>query len=140
MTIQQTMMRMIIHFLSSVVVGMVAVTISLVVFVVGLDGAMNGLIQTGPFGVWTVLGLILILIGGPFAAVQLWRLRPSGRVVAVVLFANAALYFTVGAWLFAEPASETPSMMIAAALNAIACAFLLSHSAKTQFEENRRAG
>jgi hypothetical protein len=127
------MMKIIIRFLSSVVAITVVVTISMVLVVVRIDGAMNGLIQTGLFGAWTILGWILLLIGGPFAAVQLWRLRPSGRVVTIVLFANAALYYTVGAWFFAKPATDTPTMMMAAVLNAIGCAFLLSQSAKRQF-------
>jgi hypothetical protein len=97
------------------------------------DGAVSQLIQTGTFGAWTILGWILILTGGPFAAVQLWRFRPSGRVVAIVLFANAALYYSVGASLFAKPGSDIPMMIISAALNAVGGGFLLLHSVKKHF-------
>lgn len=44
----------------------------------------------GGFGVWGIASWIAILIVGPIAVIQLWRLRLSGMVIGALLLANWA--------------------------------------------------
>lgn len=42
----------------------------------------------GGFGVWAIVSWAAVLILGPIAVVQLWRLRLSGVVIGALLLAN----------------------------------------------------
>src|SRR3972149_5446841 len=60
------------------------------------NGGIAALLGTGVFGLLTVLGWLLTLLVGPFAAVQLWRLRPSGRRVTRFLVLSLGLLVRIG--------------------------------------------
>ncbi len=63
------------------------------------------------FELWTLLGWVLVLIGGPFAAVQLWRLKPSGRTVTIIILANAAIYYTFSSYLSGTIRTAAPMVL-----------------------------
>ena len=44
----------------------------------------------------TFAGWLIAIVAGPIAAVQLFRLRRSGRVAAIILFGTMALYYGAG--------------------------------------------
>jgi hypothetical protein len=51
-------------------------------------------------------GWALILLLGPFAAVQLWRLRPSGRIATMALLASAVCYYLTGLIFLRSPNAQ----------------------------------
>jgi hypothetical protein len=64
----------------------VALTVWLVVILAD-GGGLRQLSGTGALGWMTVIGWLITFTAGPVAAVQLWRLRESGRRAAILLFA-----------------------------------------------------
>lgn len=76
---------------------------------------------TGIFGMVTLLGWLITFIAGPIAAVQLFRLRQSGRIAAAVLFATMLVYYVVGLLAFRQPGA--PRLHVVA-LSAFLCALL----------------
>lgn len=87
----------------------VAVFLALCVFLVlfqTIDGLLRGgigtLVPSGTFGAATILhaattlGCLLILIVGPFASVQLWRLRRVGLYAASILSGFLTVYYFAG--------------------------------------------
>jgi hypothetical protein len=58
-----------------------------------LRGRMSPLIRSGSVGAATILGWLLILTAGPFASVQLLRLRRVGLYATTILAGFWAYYF-----------------------------------------------
>jgi len=91
---------------------------------------LAALIRSGAFGITTLAAWFLILVAGPIASVQLWRLRRIGLYVAASLCALALAYY-----LFWYLANRGPELRIAPLLtpivgNAFILALLLSPSAR----------
>jgi hypothetical protein len=59
-------------------------------------GGIGELSRSGILGLATILGWLLTLSVGPFAVVQLWRLRESGRKSSLFLSAFAFAYYATG--------------------------------------------
>ena len=66
------------------------------------QGLLVPLIQASWLGSLTVLGWVIAVIIGPFAAVQLWRCRESGRLAGIVLF-GAGVVLYLASWLTSAP-------------------------------------
>lgn len=77
-------------------------------------GVLSALVNGGSLGWLTAIGWLVTLIAGPVAAVQLWRLKASGRVAGVAVFGYGAAYYALGGWVLREP--EAPWQPIALAL------------------------
>jgi len=57
---------------------------------------LSALMNSGLLGAITFVGWAVTLVAGPIAAVQLFRLRTSGRIAAIILFSTALAYYAVG--------------------------------------------
>ena len=64
-------------------------------------GDLATLWASGIFGLITFLGWLLTLNVGPFAGIQLWRLRESGRKSSLFLAGCTLLYYLV-TWLISR--------------------------------------
>jgi hypothetical protein len=94
------------------------------------SGRLTALISSGVFGIASVAAWFLILIAGPLASVQLWRLRRMGLYIAASLCSIALAYYLLGALFLWRP--EVPLTPIAAAIlmNGGVLGLLLSPSAR----------
>lgn len=93
-------------------------------------GRLALLIGSGAFGITTLAAWAFVLVAGPVAFVQLWRLRRIGLYVAASLCALALLYY-----LFGYLANRGPELRLAPLVapivgNAVGVALLLSPSAR----------
>lgn len=102
------------------------------------DGGIAAVLGTGVFGLLTVLGWLLTLLVGPVAAVQLWRLRPSGRRATALLAAYTTIYYASGLVFFRGPGTKVAVVVFMVAINAAASVFLLSGHARVQCGETAR--
>ena len=59
----------------------------------------------------TMFGWLMTLLLGPFAAVQLWRLRNSGRVATLLLVTYSILYYSYGLLLSRQLGSQITSLL-----------------------------
>jgi hypothetical protein len=92
-------------------------------------GDMKVLAASGVFGWATFLGWVLTVTLGPYAAVQLWRLRSTGRTSAVVLMAYGFSYNLLG-WLPNRPQAKAHTLLLAAAWDLLIALLLLLPSAR----------
>lgn len=91
---------------------------------------LDALVRTGAFGIVTCIGWAITLIAGPFAAVQLLRLRNSGRIAAAVFYGAMAAYYLAGALLFRESGVPWVPLLMTGALAAACLVLLLIPQAK----------
>jgi hypothetical protein len=77
-------------------------------------GNLSTLLTAGALGWFTAFGWLVTLIAGPIAAIQLWRLRASGRLAGVALFGFGVAYYLLGSAALRAP--EAPWQPIFAAL------------------------
>jgi hypothetical protein len=75
-------------------------------------GGIGELSRSGILGLATILGWLLTLSVGPFAVVQLWRLRESGRKSSLFLSAFAFAYYAAGLLFFRGPGAETANIAV----------------------------
>jgi hypothetical protein len=61
-----------------------------------LRGHVPDFLTATVFGVWSVMMVFGKTVGGAIGAVQLWRLKPSGRLIAGMVLANN-IVFTIAA-------------------------------------------
>ena len=88
------------------------------------------LMVTGPLGLFTVLGWALIIAVGPFAAVQLWRLRENGRRASLLLSGYTLLYYFAMGLSFQQQHLATSKVWLWAGANAYFVMVLLSPTAR----------
>jgi len=93
-------------------------------------GGIARLMSAGFFGFSTFLGWLLVLAVGPFAAVQLWRLRESGRISSLLLAGYTFLYYVAGWVTSGQRRLVTPKLWFAIAGNACIVLLLLSPYAR----------
>jgi hypothetical protein len=79
-------------------------------------GGISALLATGLFGVITLLGWLITFVAGSIAAVQLFRLKSSGRIAAAVLFGTMFTYYFVGLFAFREPGTAAGPIVSMSAL------------------------
>jgi hypothetical protein len=75
-----------------IVIGLAIIRTVFMVHSFSSTNSLRALLADGVFGVISVSGWILTLAMGPFAAVQLWRLRESGRRTSLFLAVYGLLY------------------------------------------------
>jgi hypothetical protein len=63
----------------------------------GVRGHVPDFLTPTAFGVWSIVMIALKTAGGAAGAIQLWRLKPSGRLIAGVVAANNCAYTIVAA-------------------------------------------
>jgi hypothetical protein len=91
-----------------------------------LSADLVGLTRSGPLGLTTIAGWLLILVVGPFAVVQLWRLKESGRLASMLLSASALAYYAIGWLAFRGPVAEARKVAVPIVGNLLLMLFLLS--------------
>lgn len=89
-------------------------------------GGIGELSRGGVFGLTTILGWLLTLSVGPFAAVQLWRLRESGRRSSLLLSSFALAYYAAGLLFFRGSGAETARIAVPIVGNLLLSVLLVS--------------
>lgn len=89
-------------------------------------GGLRALLTSGLLGGLTIVGWVLALVVGPVAAVQLWRLRDSGRRAGIILFGYGLGYYVAGLLAFRAPEASAWQILGAAAMFALPLVVLLS--------------
>ena len=93
-------------------------------------GAHRQLFAAGALGVLTALGWLVTLTLGPVAAVQLWRLKESGRLAALAVFGFGVVYYTAGFFWLRTPGAPRTQIVAAIVAYAIPVAMLALPAAK----------
>lgn len=93
-------------------------------------GDFRMLMASGVFGLMTVLGWGLTIGVGPFAAIQLWRLRESGRKASLLVAGYTFLYYIVSGFFFRGPIASIPNILLVLGSKATIVAILLLPSAR----------
>ena len=88
------------------------------------------LAASGTFGIVTIVAWAITVVVGSFAAIQLLRLKNSGRLAAAFVFALMAIYYLAGAFVFRDPGEPWVPIAITAALAAACMVMLLLPMAK----------
>ena len=94
----------------------------------------NVLRSLGLIGVLTFVGWGLGIFVGPFAAIQLWRLKNIGRVAGIVLFAFVAVYGVLDAAYYAQ--LPVP-LLVKICISIAGCVILLLPGARRICTEDR---
>jgi hypothetical protein len=115
----------------------VVLTVALVLQFVA-NGRIGALLSIGFFGILTLTVWMLIILVGPFAVVQLWRLQPNGRRATALLTACTTAYYVLGLVFFRGPGTQVTVVVLMAAISAAASVFLLSGPARVQCGEAAR--
>ena len=92
-------------------------------------GGFGALLRSGPLGVITMAGWLIVIGAGAIGAILLWQMRRIGLVATVALCRIALVYFIVG-FFFRAPGSPATPILAAAALNILVLAVLASSSAR----------
>lgn len=62
--------------------------------------------------IFTIVLWIMTVVGGPIAAIQLWRFKRAGWMVGLVVFGVGLLYYTLGFAMFRGPGAHLPSIAV----------------------------
>ena len=122
-------MRLFLRVIAVLAALQIANTILLVWRMVRLE-AVGVLARTGIFGLITMLGWLLTLAVGPFAVVQLWRLRESGRRSLLLLASFAFVYYAAGLVFFRGPGAQTARIAVPIVGNLLLSVLLVSSPAR----------
>jgi hypothetical protein len=66
-------------------------------------GGFPLLLKSGFFGIAAFIGWAITIFAGVPAAVLLWRLRNSGRIVTAIVLGSTGLYYSLGLAFFRKP-------------------------------------
>lgn len=94
------------------------------------SGRMPLLLRGDMIGSLTILGWLLTLLVGPYAVVQLWRLRSRGRYAAATLVGFAVVYYVIGGIWLREPNAPATPIVAAGTVNLALLLVLLSGPAR----------
>jgi uncharacterized membrane protein YhaH (DUF805 family) len=122
-------MRIVLKFLAALIWWPIAGTV-LLIWRFSHLGSLGTLAGNGVFGVATVLGWVFTLALGPVAAIQLWRLRESGRRLSLFLSLFALIYYVVSWMHFRNPNTDFSKAGLAVFGNAVFSAILFSPQAR----------
>lgn len=108
--------------------------VATVVFIArfGTSG-ISKLVATGMFGLITLFGWLITLVAGSIAAVQLLRLKSTGRIAAAVLFGTMSAYYVyglVGIIAFRQPSTFIGPVIAMSAFSLLLVVLVLSPAAK----------
>jgi CHASE2 domain-containing sensor protein len=112
----------------AVVVGL-AVVVNAIFIVQSGYGGFGALLRSGPLGLISTAGWLIIMAAGAVGAILLWQMRRIGLVVTVALCRVALVYYIVG-FMFRAPQSPVTPILAAAALNGLVLAVLASSAAR----------
>lgn len=82
------------------------------------------------FALHTILGWVLSITFGPFASIQLWRLKNSGRIATIILLVNAALYYICGIVFYSTQGAHIVSVFMMILANIVTLIILSLPAAK----------
>lgn len=116
-------MRILIRAIAVLAAVSVAGTILFIAVFVAAGG-FRGL-TSSLLGVATLVGWLVTLVCGPIAAVQLWRLRRSGRTAGIVMFGYGLAYYILGLLWLRTADAAVPQIVAAAAVFGTPLAILL---------------
>jgi hypothetical protein len=88
------------------------------------------------FGMHTAVAWALMCILGPAATIKLWQLKPSGRIMGIILFGSAAFYYLAGILWYRNPnaAINVFSLLIPIIGNLLGVGVLFLPQAKKVFK------
>ncbi|MBU0504552.1 MAG: hypothetical protein ABII18_05715 [bacterium] len=78
----------------------------------------------------TFLGWGVIIIIGPYAAIQLWRLKNIGRILTMVLLGLPLLYYSYTLLFYSTKQTLIVNIVIAMLINLLALAVLMLPASK----------
>jgi hypothetical protein len=105
-------------------------------------GGLRALLTSGLLGGLTIVGWVITLVVGPVAAIQLWRLRQSGRRAGIILFGYDFAYYAIGLLALRSPEASTWQISAVATMFALPLVFLLLPRTRLLFAsvESKAAG
>jgi hypothetical protein len=111
---------------------LIAASVVIVIVLLARSGVtrLRSLSQAGPLGISTLVNWGVTLLAGPFAFIQLMRLRNSGRLAGAIVFGTMALYYLAAAFLFRDPGDPLLPIAFTALVTGACTAMLLIPSAK----------
>jgi CHASE2 domain-containing sensor protein len=112
----------------AVAVGL-AVVVNATFIVQAGHGGFTALLHSGPLGLISTAGWLIIMVAAAVGAILLWQMRRIGLVVTVALCRVAFVYYIVG-FMFRAPQSPVTPILAAAALNGLVLAVLASSAAR----------
>ena len=121
-------MIIVLRLLSVFIALNVALTIWAVVSLVRSE--FLGTFLSSGLGKLTLAGWVIVGVVGPFAAVQLWRLRESGRRAAIVCTAVGVLYYIVGSAMYRTPQASAAGLAFGILSAGVPLMILVSPRAK----------
>ena len=124
-----TIMPLVLRVIAATAAASLVLTIWLILRLVVPHG-IQPLVYGGALGALTLVGWAVTLLVGPVAAVQLWRLRPSGRLAALILFGSGLLYYTAGLLWLRAPGALTGQIAAAMVAHAVPVVILASPAAR----------
>jgi hypothetical protein len=110
-------------------IGLSVPLTALLIWQLAFRSGLGSLFRFSPIGFMTIVGWLAVLTVGPFAAVQLWRLRRSGLFAASVLSGFVLVYYLSGL-LFTRTALPARSILAAVIVNGSLLGLLLSPAAR----------
>ncbi len=89
------------------------------------SGGMTAMMKDIRLALPTIFGWLMSLLLGPFASIQLWRLKNSGRVATVFLVTYSILYYTYGFLISPQRGSQVTSLLSMIFVNLLMLIFLI---------------
>lgn len=129
-------MKIVIRLLSITVALIVIGTIFLIVDFLG-KSSLLGFLKNGWFSYLTLIGWVLTFTIGPYATIQLWRLRESGLLATASLCLFAICYYSAGAYLAHSP--DMTAIIIKILINTACLIFVLLPKVKKYCNSERTA-
>jgi apolipoprotein N-acyltransferase len=103
---QMSVMPLLLRVIAATAAASIVFTIWLMMVVLSAGGHRQ-LFAAGALGALTAIGWAVTVTLGPVAAVQLWRLKESGRLAATAVFGFGLVYYSAGYfWLRSGSASS----------------------------------
>lgn len=97
----EAVIRLAMRMLALLVAATVAITLLLLVRA-GV-AQLRSVAESGPLGVSMLVSWAVTLLIGPFALVQLLRLKNSGRIAGAIFFGAMTLYYAATASILRDP-------------------------------------
>jgi len=127
---QKRTMRIILRIIAVTICFSIAKSIALVARFWRLGVLRHLLVGSGMAGFLTAVSWMLTIAVGPFAAIQLWRLRASGHTATLLLATYTLTYYIAFGLIWRHTNSINPALWTAIGANAAVVALLLLPSAK----------
>ena len=122
-------MRLLIRLVAILAAWSVLGTLWFVVAFTQHGGTLS--LSSNPLGLLTLVGWLITFSAGPVAAVQLWRLRASGRIAGLVLFGYGLAFYAVGLVWLRAPEASVPQILLGMVTFALPICVLLSRRARS---------